>query len=250
MTRTLRSVGLAIGLAALVACGCGAPVVTPTRPSSEAAAPERSVEATPSPPQRPVTVVPGDQPAAVIRPEQLRAVATAAERSAVEVRADATAQPGVVGGAGIAVVGAPPARATVEVRAEDGSAMAAPIVVDELRGVAAVDVGSAAPTALPRGSSEGLRPGDQAIFSGGAAPVVGTYVGQAVVPAGSTGLGRIVLEFSLPPGARVEAGAALDGQGRLLGILSSDRQVAPPAGHVFVVPVEQLDDVIGRAAGR
>jgi hypothetical protein len=209
----------------------------------------------PSPPTVPAgTVAPiptrTPRPVPTIAPAEATALAAKAESSAGELRVGGASAGVVAAGGGF--VGAVPSPApVVEVARAGATPAAAAVQADELLGIAAIQVepDEAAPSAgFELGSSQSLEQGQQVIVAPGTGDrtLIGLYVGRASVMLPG-GLGMYVLDVQLPAGAQVRQGAVLDPAGRLVGIISPDRQSGAPPGRVYAVPIESAGDLLLRA---
>ena len=192
---------------------------------------------------------------AEIPPARLTAVAATVQPALVEVQAGGGAAAGARVGDGLVLGNPPVGTVAVEARRPDGTVVAADVVVDQLRGIAAATLADEEEDSSPRprlsvASSESLRPGDAVLLVGrqGGAPAAVRFVGPVDVPlVGGGGFSQRMLELGIPGGDRPSEGLILDREGRLVAVVAPpERQATAAPGRLFAVPIENSTAVLRR----
>jgi hypothetical protein len=193
---------------------------------------------------------------AEIPPARLTAVAATVQPALAEVQSGAGAAAGAWVGEGLVLGNPPVGTVAVEARRPDGTVVAADVVVDQLRGIAAATLsddeeeGASPRASLRVASSDSLRPGDEVVLVGrqGSAPTVVRFLGPIDVPlVGGGGFSQRMLELDLALGEKPSEGLILDSQGRLVAVVAPpERQVTAAPGRLFAVPIENSTAVLRR----
>lgn len=216
------------------------------RPPDRAVLETIAAPATPSP-----TLMPDLRtPLATMAPAEATRIAQTAGESAASAQIGEATAAAVAAGGLLFVPAAPTTTAEVTIQAQlaSGTSVAGQVRTDPMSGISVVGLlpaDRASGEQIVLGLSSTLAIGDELAIAVGpsAPPVKVLYLGRNQVMNERFGVLQDVLDMRLPDGVGLEQGLVLDGQGRVVGVVTPDRQVAAPPGRVFGIPVEMAADM-------